>query len=77
MTKKTPYQRGLSIAIGHHLSEWRDDLTLEQIMDAVLNDDRELITPWQPFEDETGENLYDYIVSMANDIAIEITAGAE
>lgn len=77
MTKKTPYQRGLSIAIGHYLSDWRDDLTLNQIMQALLDEDFDLVTAWQPFENETGENLYDYIVSMANDIAIEITAGAE
>lgn len=42
-------------------------------MDAVLHDNRELITPWYPFENEAKGDLYHYIENMALKIAHEIT----
>ena len=65
------YDKALGIAISHTLSEWDDSLTNDEIMEAVLKEDFDKVTFWQPFEDFDGDTVYEHIKTLAKNIENE------
>lgn len=62
------YDKALGIAISNVLSDWDDNLTNEQIMEAVLQEDFDKVTFWQPFECLDGDTVYEHIKTLAANI---------
>ena len=57
--------KALGIAISEYLSDWNSDMTNEQILGAVFDEDFDNVTFWQPFENEDGEFLAGLIENLA------------
>lgn len=62
------YDKALGIAIANTLSDWDDSLTNDQIMEAVLQEDFDKVTFWQPFEGFDGDTVYEHIQTLAHSI---------
>lgn len=60
--------KALGIAISQFLSDWNTDMTNEQILGAVFDEDFDNVTFWEPFESEDGE----YLAGLIEDLALTI-----
>lgn len=62
------YDKALGVAIANYLSDWDDDLSNEQIINALRDEDYDKVTVWEPFEDYDGSYVADHIETLAQDI---------
>lgn len=65
------YHRALAISVGHFLSVMPADKTPMQVLDALSNEPEqwpEDITPWQPFQFDTPDQVAEYIEDLAHSI---------
>jgi hypothetical protein len=65
--------KALGIAISQFLSDWNNDLTNEQILAAVFDEDFDNVTFWEPFENDDGE----YLAGLIEDLAVTIYNASE
>lgn len=55
----------LGVAISEYLSSWDDDMTNQQIIEALHNEDWDSVTIWEPFERYDGYRVAEMIEEFA------------
>jgi hypothetical protein len=71
------YETALNVAIANTLSDWLPDMTNEEILQAVWNEDFDMVTFWEPFENMDGNKVHDHIENLAQSIHTASTADTE
>ena len=74
MINEAIHNKAIHFVLSTYLSEWNSDLTLDQVLEALENEDYDNAVPWEPFENMDPEDLtrnisnsIDHFVSLFNE----------
>lgn len=77
MTKEELREKAIYIAMDTFLSSWEGDAVdaYNKLIDETADQikDIDFVTAWEPFEDDSVEDVLSYITSLVNDIMENFT----
>lgn len=66
-------ERIQNIVLSNVLSEWDDELSYPQVLEAIANEAWDKAYPWEPLEDVSGQDL----ANMVCDIVYQVKRAIE